>query len=262
MCCAVHAQTLYVMYCLRSNRRISYCCSVLGSTQTPIDLPLTSPFYLIAYDSKVCQLVRGAQSSLEYIFYETEYSTFMTKNDYGGAHPYGVTRDPQGQMIFYCYYRRELQFIFWIKIAIIISFLHESTSKKIEIFSTNRKLQNDYNFCIISYNLLFIIMISPLCLDGVLWIQNNIISFRRGKKGKLSWRQNNDAFPPFRNKLYSIQIPSCDVPREQKNAEPGNKNLLKYEARGFNSNDFGPEFLDRALHNFFFLFLLLFFFWS
>ena len=230
MCCAVHAQTLYVMYCLRSNRRISYCCSVLGSTQTPIDLPLTSPFYLIAYDSKVCQLVRGAQSSLEYIFYETEYSTFMTKNDYGGAHPYGVTRDPQGQMIFYCYYRRELQFIFWIKIAIIISFLHESTSKKIEIFSTNRKLQNDYNFCIISYNLLFIIMISPLCLDGVLWIQNNIISFRRGKKGKLSWRQNNDAFPPFRNKLYSIQIPSCDVPREQKSAEPGNKNLLKYEA--------------------------------
>ena len=112
LCCAVHVQTLYVMYCLRSNRRISYCCSVLGSTQTPIDLPLTSPFYLIAYGSKVCQLVRGAQSSLEYIFYETEYSTFMTKNDYGGAHPYGVTRDPQGQMIFYCYYRRELQFIF------------------------------------------------------------------------------------------------------------------------------------------------------
>lgn len=230
MCCAVHAQTLYVMYCLRSNRRISYCCSVLGSTQTPIDLPLTSPFYLIAYGSKVCQLVRGAQSSLEYIFYETEYSTFMTKNDYGGAHPYGVTRDPQGQMIFYCYYRRELQFIFWIKTAIIISFLHESTSKKIDIFSTNRKLQNDYNFCIISYNLLFIIMISPLCLDRILWIQNNIVSFRQGKEGKLSWRKSNDVLPPFRNKVYSIQIPSCDVPREQKNAEPGNKNLLKYEA--------------------------------
>ena len=105
-----------------------------------------------------------------------------------------------------------------------------STSKKIDIFSTNRKLQNGYNFCIISYNLLFIIMISPLCLDRILWIQNDIVSYRQGKEGKLSWSQNNDAFPSFRDKVYSIQIPSCDVPREQKNAEPGNKNLLQYEA--------------------------------
>ena len=110
------------------------------------------------------------------------------------------------------------------------SAFYMSTSKKIDIFSTNRKLQNGYNFCIISYNLLFIIMISPLCLDRILWIQNDIVSYRQGKEGKLSWRQNNDAFPPFRDKVYSIQIPSCDVPREQKNAEPGNKNLLQYEA--------------------------------
>ncbi|XP_022810555.1 uncharacterized protein LOC111347585 [Stylophora pistillata] len=90
---------------------ISYCCSVLGSTQTPIDFPLTSPFYLIAFGSRVCQLVRRAKASLEYIYYETEYSKFVMKNDYGGAHPHGVTRDPQGHMIFDCYYRRKLQVI-------------------------------------------------------------------------------------------------------------------------------------------------------
>lgn len=100
-----------------------------------------------------------------------------------------------------------------------IFFQQTVNSKMITIFVLFRTIR-----------LLFIIMISPLCINRILWIQNNIVSFRQGKEGKLSWRKNNDVLPPFRNKVYSIQIPSCDVPREQKNAEPGNKNLLKYEA--------------------------------
>lgn len=94
-----------------SNRRIYYCCSTRGSVQTPISLPLDWPFYLIAYGSKTCQAVRGAMSNLEYIYYETEYLTILTKNDYAGAHPYGVTRDPAGHVIYYCYYRRKLHLI-------------------------------------------------------------------------------------------------------------------------------------------------------
>ncbi|KAL9956919.1 hypothetical protein ACROYT_G038479 [Oculina patagonica] len=87
------------------NTRIYYCCSTRGSALSPISLPLDWPFYLIAYGSKTCQAVRGAMSNLEYIYYETEYLTILSKNDYAGAHPYGVTRDPVGHVIYYCYYR-------------------------------------------------------------------------------------------------------------------------------------------------------------
>ena len=111
------------MYCICSNRRIYYCCSTRGSAQTPINLPLVSPFYLIAYGSKICQSVRGAKASLEYIYYETEYLTMMTLNDYGGVHPYGATRDPRGHVIFYCYYRRKLYLILSFSIAININIL-------------------------------------------------------------------------------------------------------------------------------------------
>lgn len=90
-----------------SNRLIYYCCSTRGSAQTPISLPLDSPFYLIAYGGKTCQAVRGAMSSLEYIYYETEYLTLLSQNDYAGAHPFGATRDPHGHVIYYCYYRRK-----------------------------------------------------------------------------------------------------------------------------------------------------------
>ena len=82
-------------------------CSTTGSTQTPISLPLDSPFYLIAYGSKTCQAVRGTKSTLEFIYYETEFFTVLSLNDYGGTHPYGASRGTTGHVIFYCYYTRE-----------------------------------------------------------------------------------------------------------------------------------------------------------
>ena len=85
-----------------SNRCIYYCCSTRGSVQTPINLPLESPFYLTAYGSKTCQAVRAARSNLEYMYYETEYLTLLTKNDYAGAYPYGASRDAAGHVIYYC----------------------------------------------------------------------------------------------------------------------------------------------------------------
>ena len=88
-------------------RRIYYCCTTRGSAQAPISLPLDSPFYLIAYGSTTCQAVKGAVSSLEYIYYETEYLTILSKNDYYGAHPFDARRDPIGHVIYYCYYRRK-----------------------------------------------------------------------------------------------------------------------------------------------------------
>ncbi|CAH3044625.1 unnamed protein product [Porites lobata] len=87
-----------------SNTLIYYCCSTSGSAQYPISLPLESPFYLIAYGTRTCQAVRGAKSTLEYIYYETEIFTLMSMDDYGGAHPYGVAKGGKGHVIFYCYY--------------------------------------------------------------------------------------------------------------------------------------------------------------
>ena len=89
------------------HRQIFFCCSTKGNTYAPINLPLTSPFYLIAYANKVCQAVRGAISTVEHIFYETEYYTLLTVNSYGGAHPYGVTATKFGHTIYYCYYTRK-----------------------------------------------------------------------------------------------------------------------------------------------------------
>ena len=84
-----------------------YCCSTSGSAQHPISLPLESPFYLIAYGTRTCQAVKGAKSTLEYIYYETEIFTLMSMDDYGGAHPYGVAKGGKGHVIFYCYYTRK-----------------------------------------------------------------------------------------------------------------------------------------------------------
>ncbi|XP_048576214.1 uncharacterized protein LOC5520256 isoform X2 [Nematostella vectensis] len=85
--------------------KIFFCCSTKGDKRTAIDLPLVSPFYLIAYASSSCQRVRGATATREFIYYETEYYTLSTKNDYGGAHPYRVTRSRYGHTIYYCYYK-------------------------------------------------------------------------------------------------------------------------------------------------------------
>ncbi|EDO47953.1 predicted protein [Nematostella vectensis] len=87
--------------------KIFFCCSTKGDKRTAIDLPLVSPFYLIAYASSSCQRVRGATATREFIYYETEYYTLSTKNDYGGAHPYRVTRSRYGHTIYYCYYKHK-----------------------------------------------------------------------------------------------------------------------------------------------------------
>ena len=51
---------------------------------------------------------------MEYIYYETEIFTFMSMDDYGGAHPYGVAKGGKGHVIFYCYYTRK--YIFFRKL--------------------------------------------------------------------------------------------------------------------------------------------------
>lgn len=43
---------------------INYCCSTKGNPNTPINLPNTKPFYLMAYGSPQCQNVAGTRVSL------------------------------------------------------------------------------------------------------------------------------------------------------------------------------------------------------
>ena len=81
---------------------IGFCCGTSGSKTSPINLPVESPFYLLAYSSKECQQVKWAVASLEWIHYDTE-----NDNNYDakfGHYPYGAVGGINGHTIHYCYY--------------------------------------------------------------------------------------------------------------------------------------------------------------
>ena len=51
---------------------IVYCCQDQGRWSDSIELPLDKPFYLLPHNSRNCQRVKGAKTTLEYIIYDTE----------------------------------------------------------------------------------------------------------------------------------------------------------------------------------------------
>ena len=110
------------------NTRIEFCCRTDGAKNEPILLPTETPFFLLAYGSDKCQMVKWAIASLEWIYYDTE--DFSNNDDRGGAYPYNAgIKHPQ---IYYCYYRGKVLTTCWFHVC--INFVYNDRITLIEIF--------------------------------------------------------------------------------------------------------------------------------
>lgn len=87
--------------------KIFFCCSTSGSVDTEITLPNKSPFLLFAYESILCQKIKGMSVVTEFIKFDDEDRGNI---DYeGGEYPYGIHRDEKDHMFFLCYYTPDKQ---------------------------------------------------------------------------------------------------------------------------------------------------------
>ena len=84
----------------KQDTEIFFCCQSTGSHDDPIELPVASPFYLIAFRSQ-CQEVLNTIHTLEYIVYDTEDDNNHDRKTF--PYPYGVSF--QEPTIYYCYYK-------------------------------------------------------------------------------------------------------------------------------------------------------------
>ena len=84
-----------------SNTRIEFCCRTDGNKNDAIALTSEKPFFLLAYESPKCQMVKWAT---EWIYYDTE--EHRNADNRSGAFPYdaGVNHPT----IYYCYYQGKL----------------------------------------------------------------------------------------------------------------------------------------------------------
>lgn len=83
--------------------RIEFCCRTDGQKNAPILLPSKTVFFLLAYGSRKCQMVKWTIATLEWIYYDTEDNS--NADDRGGAYPYNASK--KHPTIYYCYYRGE-----------------------------------------------------------------------------------------------------------------------------------------------------------
>ena len=81
---------------------IHFCCRTDGDKDVPIILPSNFPFFLLAYESAKCQMVKWAVASVEWIYYYTHNQEDDQRN---GAYPYNAAK--MHPTIYYCYYRGE-----------------------------------------------------------------------------------------------------------------------------------------------------------
>ncbi|CAH3171752.1 unnamed protein product, partial [Porites lobata] len=78
--------------------KLFYCCRTDGDKAEPISLPISSPFYLLAYNNSECQQVNGALATKEFIRFDNEDTG--NKDAKGGTYPHAY-----GNLIIsYCYY--------------------------------------------------------------------------------------------------------------------------------------------------------------
>lgn len=82
--------------------KIHYCCRTQGYWYDPIDLPVSTPIFLLPYKSKNCQRVKWAMSKLQFITYDTEDS--HNKDDFQGNYVYTENKHNDLPTIYYCYY--------------------------------------------------------------------------------------------------------------------------------------------------------------
>lgn len=80
---------------------ISYCCRTDGDKLEPVTLPVSNPFYLLAYNTSECQQVNGAIATKEFIHYFTEDGDH-NRDQMNGAYPYVKGKN---LTITYCYYQ-------------------------------------------------------------------------------------------------------------------------------------------------------------
>ena len=83
------------------NTKIEFCCRTDGDKTEPISLPAVKPFFLLAYDSAECQMVKWAVSSVEWIGFDNQ--DFNNQDSKGGAHPF--SRGKSVLTVYYCYYQ-------------------------------------------------------------------------------------------------------------------------------------------------------------
>ena len=82
------------------NTKIEFCCRTDGNKNDPIVLPSEKPFFLLAYESPKCQMVKWATVRPEWIYYDTEEN--RNADNRSGAFPYDAgVKHPT---IYYCYY--------------------------------------------------------------------------------------------------------------------------------------------------------------
>lgn len=86
----------------KKHTTLKYCCSTKGDANTPISLPNTKPFYLMAYGSPQCQNVAGTRASMEFIKFDD--NDRGSENKFDGATPFGPSEDLFNTKIYYCYY--------------------------------------------------------------------------------------------------------------------------------------------------------------
>ena len=80
---------------------IRFCCRNDSGINEPVLLPSKTPFFLLAYQSAECQMVKWVIASLEWIFYDTEENHNLDNAE--GAYPYKAgIKHPT---IYYCYFR-------------------------------------------------------------------------------------------------------------------------------------------------------------
>ena len=85
-----------------TDTKIYYCCRTQGYWYDPIDLPVSTPIFLLPYKSKNCQRVKWAMSKLQFITYDTEDDNNMDK--FQSNHVYTENKHNDLPTIYYCYY--------------------------------------------------------------------------------------------------------------------------------------------------------------
>lgn len=108
-----------------SDTRIFFCCRTDGDKSDPVSLPLSKPFYLLAYGSSDCQLVKGAITTTEYIIFHNEDKN--NQDSSGGVHPYA-----NSSLIYYCYYQGKLVFFTMIMVLFAMLFSHHTKRKSLK----------------------------------------------------------------------------------------------------------------------------------
>ena len=76
-----------------------FCCRSDGSTETPIELPMREPFFLLKHSSS-CQAVLGMRVTEEWLFWDCEDR--KSKNSFDGEIPQSfIAKDVK---LYFCYY--------------------------------------------------------------------------------------------------------------------------------------------------------------